>query len=114
MMNYLKALLGDAKTDVLFVGYQAQGTPGRDIQTYGPRGGYVVLDNQRYDIRAKVYTLSGYSAHADQGNLLNFVKRMRHKPAEIRIVHGDREAKMALKCKFNELLPKTKVLIPTD
>ena len=112
MMNYLKALLGDAKTDVLFVGYQAQGTPGRDIQTYGPRGGYVVLDNQRYDIRAKVYTLSGYSAHADQGNLVNFVKRMRHKPSEIRVVHGDDDAKRALRDKLLGICPNAKVLVP--
>ncbi|WP_242479101.1 hypothetical protein [Lamprobacter modestohalophilus] len=38
-MNYLKALLGDPRHDILFVGYQAAGTPGRDIQRYGPRGG---------------------------------------------------------------------------
>ncbi len=36
-------------------GYQAAGTPGRDIQTYGPRGGYVQLDGQRIEIRAKVH-----------------------------------------------------------
>lgn len=37
VVNYLKALLGDARNDVLFVGYQAEGTPGRDILDYGPR-----------------------------------------------------------------------------
>nr|WP_308443315.1 MBL fold metallo-hydrolase RNA specificity domain-containing protein [Shewanella morhuae] len=40
--------------------------------------------------------MSGYSAHADQHNLINFVKRMHHKPTHIRIVHGDNEAKQAL------------------
>ncbi|EAR60782.1 MBL fold metallo-hydrolase, partial [Neptuniibacter caesariensis] len=39
IVNYLKVLLDDPKTDVLFVGYQAKGTPGRDIQKYGPQGG---------------------------------------------------------------------------
>jgi metallo-beta-lactamase family protein len=96
IVNYLKALLGDVRTDILFVGYQAQGTPGRDIQTYGPRGGYVALDGKRYDIRAHVHTLSGYSAHADQRNLVDFVRRMRHRPKEVRLVHGDKSAREAL------------------
>ncbi len=97
IVNYLKALLADSRTDVLYVGYQAEGTPGRDIQTYGPKGGFVVLDGQRYSIAAKVHTLPGYSAHADQRNLVNFVKRMRHKPEKIYLVHGDAGAKAALR-----------------
>lgn len=112
IVNYLKALIGDERTDVLFVGYQAYGTPGRDIQNYGPRGGYVELDGRKYDIRARIHTLSGYSAHADQKDLLNFVKRMRHKPKEIRVVHGDEEAKQVLKEKLEEMLPLSRVVIP--
>ena len=102
MLNYLKALLEDARTDILFVGYQAQGTPGRAIQKYGARHGYVELEGKKYDIRAGVYTISGYSAHADQDNLFRFVKRMRKKPSEIRLVHGDYDAKQSLR----ELLQK--------
>lgn len=103
MQNYLQALLGDTRTDVVFVGYQAVGTPGRDIQQYGPDGGYVVFDDGvRTDIRAGVYTLGGYSAHADQKDLINFVKRMRHKPQIIRLIHGDDSAKKALKYKFEQ------------
>ena len=96
IMNYLKALLPDCRTDVLFVGYQAAGTPGRDIQKYGPRGGYVVLEGERVDIRAGVHTISGYSAHADRSDLVNFVKRMRIKPTHVRLVHGDPDAKRGL------------------
>ena len=96
IMNYLKALIGDARTDVLFVGYQAAGTPGRAIQQYGPQGGYAELDGKRYPIKAGVYTLSGYSAHAGQDNLLGFVRRMRNRPNQIRLVHGDQDAKTEL------------------
>ena len=95
MMNYLKALLPDPRTDVVFVGYQAQGTPGRDIQHYGPRGGYVMLDRTRVDIRAQVHTLGGYSAHADQRELLEFVQAASY-VGEIRLVHGDHHAKTSL------------------
>ncbi len=112
MQNYLKALLPDSRTEVLFVGYQAQGTPGRDIQTYGPRGGYVFLDNERIDIRAGVFTISGYSAHADQANLVNFIKRIYRKPKEIRVVHGDDEAKAMLVKKLKVVVPDAHVWIP--
>jgi len=114
VINYLKALLGDSRTNILFVGYQAAGTPGRDIQKYGPKGGYVLLDGKQYDIRSSVHTLSGYSAHADQKDLINFVKRMRRRPGEIRLVHGDDEAKAELKAEFNRLLPEIKVVIPVS
>jgi len=47
VMNYLKAMLGDARHDVLFVGYQASGTIGRLIQKYGPTSGYVTIDGEK-------------------------------------------------------------------
>ncbi|WP_312916339.1 MBL fold metallo-hydrolase [Stutzerimonas kunmingensis] len=66
IVNYLKAMLGDSRHNVLFVGYQAAGRPGRAIQSYGPAGGYVDLEGERLDIRAGVASIGGYSAHADQ------------------------------------------------
>ena len=113
IVNYLKALIEDERTDVLFIGYQASGTPGRAIQNYGPRGGWVELDDQRFDIRAGVHTISGYSAHADQHDLVNFVRRMRVKPRQIRIVHGDDGAKAELRDKYQQLVPGAEVIIPT-
>lgn len=103
VVNYLKAMLEDARHQVLFVGYQAKGTPGRAIQEYGPEHGWVELDGERFEIRAGVTSIGGYSAHADQKDLLNFVKRMRHWPRQIRIVHGDPEARETLKQKYLEL-----------
>ncbi len=89
VVNYLREMVGDPRHDVLFVGYQARGTPGHAIQTYGPRGGYVELDGERVDIRAGIHILSGYSAHADRDDLTRFVTRMRHLPGEVRLVHGE-------------------------
>lgn len=43
---------------------------------------------------------------------LNFVKRMRIKPTEIRIIHGDKEAKAALKQAYDALFERTDVIIP--
>lgn len=95
MQNYLQALLPDPRTDVVFVGYQAEGTPGRDIQHYGPQGGYVELDGERVTIRAGVHTLGGYSAHADQGELLDFVLQARH-VGRVGLIHGSPAAQKAL------------------
>jgi len=103
IVNYLKGLIGDPRTDILFSGYQAAGTPGRAIQTYGPQGGYVVLDGKKYDIKARTHTISGYSAHADQNNLVNFIKRMRIKPKHVRLVHGEPEAQIALQDQLEHL-----------
>lgn len=96
VVNYLKAMIEDPRHDILFVGYQARGTPGRDIQRYGPRGGYVEIDNQRYDIRAQIHTIRGYSAHADQAGLVRFVTGMRRVPEEVRLIHGDDGARAEL------------------
>ena len=112
IVNYLKAMLGDARHDLLFVGYQAAGTPGRIIQKYGPRGGYVELDGKRYNIRAGVHTISGYSAHADQQDLINFIDRMRRKPQHVRLVHGDEEAKQTLAMELRKRYREMEVRIP--
>ena len=105
-------MLGDPRHDVLLIGYQAVGTPGRDIQEYGPRGGYVDLDGQRYAIRAGIHSLGGYSAHADQQDLLHFIARMRSKPRQIRLVHGDVGAKEALAAAIRQRHPEIDVLVP--
>ncbi len=106
-------MLGDPRHDVLFCGYQAAGTPGRDIQAYGSKpGGHVQLDGQRFDIRAGIHTLGGFSAHADQKDLLNFVGRIPQPPRQVRIVHGDDGAKNTLAQRIRALGKNIEVVIP--
>jgi metallo-beta-lactamase family protein len=115
VVNYLKAMLAEPRNDILFVGYQAQGTPGRDIQRYGPRGGYVELDGERCDIRARIHTISGYSAHADQQGLIDFVRNMTDRPGRVRLIHGDPEASEILAGKLRDYVPQTEVAaLPQD
>jgi len=102
VVNYLKRFLGEPTADVLFVGYQGKETLGHHIQRYGPSGGYVFIDGQKINIIAGVHTISGYSAHADQSNLVNFIKRMRYPPKKVIIVHGDEKAKRSLAGKLIE------------
>lgn len=100
IVNYLEAMLDEPRHNLLFVGYQAQGTLGHRIQKYGPSGGYVDIKQRRINIRAGVHTLSGYSAHADQASLVRFITAMRQWPKQVRLVHGEARAKAALKDKI--------------
>ncbi len=98
IVNYLKAMLGDPRHHIVFVGYQAKGTPGHMIQAQerSKKPAQVELNGAFHDIRAGVTTVAGYSAHADQQGLVNFVTGMSQWPAQIRLVHGERAAKAAL------------------
>lgn len=98
IVNYLKAMLGDPRHEVMFVGYQAKGTPGAVIQaSEGAKGVVRVdLDGEACEIRAKVMTLSGYSGHADQIGLLMFATGIQHAPTEIVLVHGGKTSKNML------------------
>ena len=97
IVEHLKAGITDRKNDIFFVGYQARGTAGRDILKYSKRpGGYVMLDGEKFDIKAKVHQLTGYSAHADQKGLLEWVESMPEKPGRIKLVHGEAGAQKAL------------------
>lgn len=99
VVNYLQALLPKESTDVLFVGYQGRGTPGRAIQR-GDRTARV--GGRDVEIRADVHTISGYSAHADQKNLLDFCLGIETPPEEIVLVHGEDEAKKSLAEQFRQ------------
>ena len=84
IMDHLERGLDDANNDIFFVGYQAKGTLGRRIV------------EKKMAVRARVHTLSGYSAHADQVELVGWVMSMGDAPKEIRLVHGDAFARKSL------------------
>lgn len=103
IVDYLREFLGKESTDVLFVGYQGLGTPGRAIQECSEGRCDVRVGHQNVHVKAKTYTLNGYSAHADQQDLIKFVQGIPVKPREIRLVHGETPAKTALAEKLTSL-----------
>jgi metallo-beta-lactamase family protein len=105
IVNYLKAMLADPVHSVLFAGYQARGTTGHQLQRIarGRAEPVVTLDGERIEVRAMLTSIGGYSAHADQKDLLNFVRRMHRWPSQIRIVHGEQKAREALKAAYETL-----------
>jgi metallo-beta-lactamase family protein len=73
IVGHLRRLLPIDQTTVLFVSYQAEGTPGRAIQRAATRGGRVWLDHEEVRVRAHVETVSGLSAHADRRELARWL-----------------------------------------
>jgi metallo-beta-lactamase family protein len=96
IVNHLAAGIARPENDIIFVGYQAAGTPGRAIQEHAGDNRTVFLNGKESKIKAGVHTLSGYSAHADQRGLLDWVERMPEKPGKIQLVHGEPKAQKAL------------------
>jgi len=100
VLNYLKRFIANPTTDLVFVGYQASGTPGHLIS----RGcDWVRLNGRKYDVGATVHQMQGYSAHGDQSDLIGFVQNMASRPKRIRLVHGDYQPKLILTEKLTRL-----------
>ncbi len=87
--------LPEPENTVLFVGHQAEGTPGRRIQDAAAHDGEVQLNGERVRVRARIRTLKGLSAHADRDELLSWLG---HLPNVRRVAlhHGEVEAQRAL------------------
>lgn len=91
ILGHLREGLPSPNTTVLFVGYQAEGTPGRRIQEAAKRGGSVRIDGEDVVVRARVATLRGLSAHADRKELRAWLGEIPN-VRRVALHHGDVEA----------------------
>ncbi|XQW83411.1 MBL fold metallo-hydrolase RNA specificity domain-containing protein [Thalassotalea piscium] len=97
--HHLKHNLWRRESHVLFVGYQAMGTPGRrlvDGATTFKTGGEEII------VRAKIHTMGGFSAHAGQSQLISWLNNFKEAQPRLYLVHGEEGAKIALKEKTKE------------
>ena len=106
--HHLKHNLWNPNSTILFVGYQAPGTLGRSIVDGAKK---VKIFGEEIAVNARVEYIEGYSGHADQEWLLNFVYSFTNQPKHIFLVHGEPEGQEVLKQKIEEN-PGTKVTIP--
>ena len=97
--HHLKHNLWNPKSTILFVGYQAPGTLGRSIVNGAKK---VKIFGEEIAVNARVEYIEGYSGHADQEWLLNFVYSFFSKPKQIFLVHGEEESQEILKQKLEE------------
>ena len=94
ILHHLRNNLDKDTTTVLIVGYQAQGTLGRRLQDGAKK---VKVFGLEHEVWARVETLHTFSAHADQGDLMWFMKSLDPRPRTIFLVHGDPSDRAALK-----------------
>src|SRR3989338_924745 len=86
-IEYLQAMAGDERNMILFVGYQAEGTPGRRIQKGWKE---VQMDNGKtLELKLEVATASGLGGHSDQNQILQYLQHFRNKPRKIIVNRGD-------------------------
>jgi len=89
VLHHLIRRLPDPQCVVLLVGYQAAGTRGRALQEGAPT---LRIFNQEITVRARVVTLDGFSAHADQHELLRWLGGFTRPPGRTVAVHGEPQA----------------------
>ncbi|MCL2355452.1 MAG: MBL fold metallo-hydrolase [Oscillospiraceae bacterium] len=97
--HHLKHNIWNPKSTILFVGYQANGTLGSRIVNGEEK---VKIFGEEINVHARIEYIEGYSGHADQEWLLNFVYSFIHKPKHIFLVHGEPIGKEVLKDKILE------------
>lgn len=97
VLHHLSHRLPDPRTTVLFVGYQAAGTRGRLLKDGAQE---IKVFGEDVPVRARVTVSDAYSAHADQGEILRWLKGFRRPPRMTYIVHGEPEAAQALREKI--------------
>lgn len=99
VLTYLTKYLEKPETRLLLVGYQAEGTRGRQLQ----EGAHEVkIYGKYYPVKAKIVMLQGLSAHADQQELLNWLGDIKNTPEKVFIVHGEAHAADVLRVKIKD------------
>jgi metallo-beta-lactamase family protein len=103
VVHHLRNLIGDPKATILFVGYQGEGTLGSHLQAGATT---IKIDGRPTQVRCQVRSISGFSAHADESELLDWLRHFAtaaRKPRRVFIVHGDPEASAALEPKVTAM-----------
>ena len=80
------------QSSIMFVGYQAVGTLGRQIVDGAKK---VRILGQQYQVKAKVVRIHGFSAHADRNELLGWLRELEAPPRKVFVVHGETESALS-------------------
>jgi metallo-beta-lactamase family protein len=114
VLGHLRNLIGDPAATLLFVGYQGEGTLGAHLQAGATS---VRLDGQVREVRCRIRSISGFSAHADESELLDWLRHFAEGkasgaagyPKTVFLVHGDPAAQIAIEPKVQALGFTTKI-----
>lgn len=104
VLHHLKNNVESEKNTVLIVGYQAHDTLGRKlVEAKDKTGEHVKIFGEIHELRAKVYVLNSFSAHADRSELIDyFAKFDKTKLEQVYLVHGDLDQQQALQSALSD------------
>lgn len=101
VLEYLKHYLGDENNTILMIGFQAEGTRGRALLNGAHE---LKIHGKFYPVKAKTIEIFGLSAHADQAELITWVKKLVPIPVQVMLVHGEPCAQEMLRVKLQDEL----------
>ena len=108
VLTYLQQLIDEPSTTVLLVGYQAEGTRGRQLK----EGVHEIkFFGKYYPVKATIECIESLSAHADQAELINWMNSIKNIPEEVFLIHGEPMASDTFRIKIKDTF-NYKVSIP--
>ena len=100
VLTYVKQLIDEPSTNVLLVGYQAEGTRGRQLL----EGAHELkVFGKYYPVKASIHLIESLSAHADQTELLYWIDAIQNIPEKIFLIHGEPNALDVFKVKIRDV-----------
>ena len=101
VLSYLKKLAHNEKNALIFAGYQAEGTLGRKIQSGAEK---VEIGDEQVEINLDISTVSGFSAHSDRQQIINYCKNLRSSPNRVLCNHGEEKKCFSLASSLHKIL----------
>jgi len=100
VLTYLQQLIDEPATTVLLVGYQAEGTRGRQLQDGAHE---IKFFGKYYPVKATIKSIESLSAHADQSDLLSWMSIIKNIPENVFLIHGESPALDAFRIKIKDI-----------
>ncbi len=107
IIHHFKHRIWNKKNAVIFVGFQAQGTLGREI-VEGAK--WINIYGEDIIVKASIHTINGFSAHADQKGIMKWISKIK-KLKKIFLIHGEYESQKVLKEVLEKKLNKDVVIV---
>jgi metallo-beta-lactamase family protein len=101
VLHYLENLIGNKKNSILIVGFQAEGTRGRALISGDPE---LKFFGKYHKINAEIFKINEFSGHADQSEILDWLRNFKTAPTLTFINHGEPHQSQALKTKIETTL----------
>lgn len=111
VLEYLKHYISDWRNTILIIGFQAEGTRGRALLNYTHE---IKIHGKYYPVKAGVKEITELSAHADQHELITWLKEFTRAPKQLYLIHGESCAMDTLRVKIKDVLGMDAVMLKQD